>query len=100
MFVSQWKGAVRTVAALTLMFALAMPGWPQDSPPTQTSLPQAPSPVPATASSQSYAARDYSQARSQFPNMVAPYKPEAVPAPNLANTSRIDSLLRDGKVYL
>jgi outer membrane protein TolC len=100
MFVPEWRGAVRTVAALILTFALVMPGWTQDSPPTQTSLPQAPSPVPATASSQPYAPRDYSKARSQFPSVIAPYKPEAVPAPNLANTSRIDSLLRDGKIYL
>jgi outer membrane protein TolC len=37
---------------------------------------------------------------SHFPNPVAPYTPRHVAAPNLANTSRIDSLMHEGKLYL
>ena len=97
---SQAKRVLQTVATVALIHTLALPGWAQDSPPAQTSLPPAPSPVPLATLSQSYAPRDYSKARSPFPNVIAPYKPEPVPAPNLVNTSRIDSLLRDGKIYL
>jgi outer membrane protein TolC len=32
--------------------------------------------------------------------MIAPYRAEHVPPPNLANTARIDSLIRDGRIYL
>ncbi|HYY69934.1 MAG TPA: TolC family protein [Terriglobales bacterium] len=43
---------------------------------------------------------DYSKSVSQFPNLVGPYMPRHVPEPNLANSSRIDQLLKDGKLYL
>jgi outer membrane protein len=43
---------------------------------------------------------NYTKPVSHFPNPVAPYEPRQVAAPNLANTSRIDSLMRDGKLYL
>jgi outer membrane protein TolC len=43
---------------------------------------------------------NYAKPVSHFPNPVAPYEPRQVAAPNLANTSRIDSLMREGKLYL
>ncbi|HTC46478.1 MAG TPA: TolC family protein [Candidatus Aquilonibacter sp.] len=43
---------------------------------------------------------NYAQPVSHFPNPIGPYTPRQVAAPNLANTARIDSLMRDGKVYL
>jgi len=43
---------------------------------------------------------DYSKPRSHFPNPAGPYTPRHVPAPDLNNTPRIDTLLRDGKFYL
>src|ERR1700716_795505 len=43
---------------------------------------------------------NYSKPASHFPNPVAPYMPRHLAPPNLANTARIDSLLRDGKLYL
>jgi outer membrane protein TolC len=33
-------------------------------------------------------------------NWLSPYRPTKVPAPNLVNSPRIDSLIRDGKMYL
>ncbi len=95
---------VRMVLTFALSIALVSPGWAQETASvgqnsqSQTSsapLPQAPMPV-----SQQYSQHDYSKSRSQFPNIVAPYKPDHVPPPNLANTARIDSLIRDGKIYL
>jgi outer membrane protein len=43
---------------------------------------------------------NYSTPVSHFPNPVGPYKPVHLAAPDLANTGRIDSLVRDGKIYL
>jgi outer membrane protein TolC len=44
--------------------------------------------------------KDYSQPRSAFPRVLQPYMPQALGQPNLANSPRIDSLMRDGKIYL
>jgi outer membrane protein TolC len=43
---------------------------------------------------------NYSQPISHFPNPIGPYTPRHIAQPNLANTPRIDSLMRDGKIYL
>jgi outer membrane protein TolC len=43
---------------------------------------------------------DYSKPRSQFPNVVAPYKPGYVPPPDLSNTDRIQQLMHGGKILL
>jgi len=44
--------------------------------------------------------QDYSKPYSSFPNPLAPYESHHVAPPNLSNTPRIDSLMRDGKLYL
>ena len=54
----------------------------------------------AMPSSQPFDLKEYSQPRGQFPNFIAPYSPRTVAPPNLANTARIDQLMRDGKLYL
>jgi outer membrane protein len=43
---------------------------------------------------------DYAKPRSHFPNPIAPYVAREVPAPSLANTPRIENLLKDGKLRL
>jgi len=43
---------------------------------------------------------DYAKSRSQFPNVLLPYAPRIVPPPSLANTPRIDQVVRQGKLYL
>ena len=43
---------------------------------------------------------NYSKPVSHFPNPIGPYTPRYLAAPNLANTARIDELMRDGKLYL
>lgn len=60
-------------------------------------LPQTPQPAPAAQQS---AVHDYSKGPSQFPNVIAPYEAQSVPAPNLSNTARVDSLIKDGKIML
>jgi outer membrane protein len=101
MFLFKLELSWRAVISLALSLALVMPAWSQDASPqtaqpapAQVVLPQAPAPAPQ------YAPGDYSRSRSQFPNVIAPYRAEHVPPPNLANTSRIDSLIRDGRIYL
>ncbi|MGB9074171.1 MAG: TolC family protein [Terriglobales bacterium] len=90
--------AVVFVAVLVLMVSA---GWAQDS----SSTPSAPSAqmqaqkaVPST--SQPFDVKEYSQPRSHFANPLAPYTVRNVAPPNLANTARIDQLMRDGKLYL
>ncbi len=84
--------ATRLAAIGSLSSALALSCWAQQA---QTA-PAADNssetrPVPAL---------NYSQPASHFPNPINPYLPRHVDAPNLANTSRIDGLMHDGKLYL
>jgi outer membrane protein TolC len=87
-------------AALFLAAAMIPSGWAQDA----TSVPSAPSAQvqvqKALSSSQPFDVQEYSKPRSHFPNPVGPYTARHVAAPNLANTPRIDDLLRDGKIYI
>src|SRR5713226_4323080 len=58
-------------------------------------------PVPQTTPiTQPVPELNYSKPASHFPNPIGPYMPRHLAPPNLANTARIDSLLRDGKLYL
>ena len=65
--------------------------------------PSSQSTVPATpqpAQPQAVHLKDYSVPRSAFPRVLQPYTPQDVAKPNLGNSPRIDSLMRDGKIYL
>jgi outer membrane protein TolC len=44
--------------------------------------------------------KDYTRLHPMFPNPLKLYTPTNVPLPRLGNTPRLDSLLRDGKIYL
>ena len=44
--------------------------------------------------------RDYSHLKPMFPDLIGPYTATNVPAPRLDNTPRLDSLVRDGTIYL
>ncbi|HKU26495.1 MAG TPA: TolC family protein, partial [Candidatus Sulfotelmatobacter sp.] len=56
----------------------------------------APQPAPA----ETVHLRDYSVPRSAFPNFFQPYKARPLEFSNLGNSPRIDTLMRDGKIYL
>ena len=84
---------------LLIIPLLGAPGMGQQSAPIPASSsgpPVAPQPV----SREIVHLRDYSVPRSAFPRFLQPYKPENLAQPNLGNSSRIDSLMRDGKIYL
>jgi len=69
---------------------------PPVAPASQTMPPAAPQPAQA----QPAHLQDYSNPRSAFPHLLQPYRPQELAQPNLGNSARIDSLMRDGKVYL
>jgi outer membrane protein len=67
----------------------------QDVPPAPT-----PQPAPVAAQPQAVHLKDYSKPHAAFPHFLRPYEAQEVAQPNLGNSPRIDSLLRDGKIYL
>src|ERR1700731_392085 len=64
-------------------------------------VPAAPAPQPAAvpAPPELIHLQDYSKPRSSFPNVLQPYRAQELAQPNLANSPRIDALMRDGKIY-
>lgn len=68
----------------------------QSQPASQAALPQA----PTSSSTHEFQVTDYTKPNRAFPNVIAPYTPTHVPPPDLANTPRINQLMRDGKIYL
>jgi len=92
---------LRRAAATALACALTLSGWAQQ-PAGQTNLPDAPNPTSTVQGPKpaEYKFKDYSRPRSHFPNPIAPYLSQDVPPPNLANTSRIQDLIHDGKLYI
>jgi outer membrane protein len=91
-FSSRVRLARAAVSLGALLAATVAIGWAQEPPsaPTPQNSPET-RPVPTL---------NYSTPVSHFPNPVGPYKPVHLAAPDLANTGRIDGLLRDGKIYL
>src|SRR5258708_28445304 len=93
--------AFQRAAALFLAASMVPAAWAQDA----SSAPSAPSAqMPAQqavpSKSQPFDVKEYSKPRSPFPNPLAPYTARRLAPPNLANTPRIDQLMRDGKIYI
>jgi outer membrane protein TolC len=59
-----------------------------------------PQPAPSSAPPQLVHLQDYSKPASPFPHILQPYRAQELAQPNLANSPRVDSLMRDGKIYL
>jgi outer membrane protein TolC len=106
MFVSRFVESVfqKTISlafvSLLVTASLAQNATPQNTPastPPLTPMPQAPAPQ---NNAHLYSDQNYAKPLSPFPNVLAPYKVRNVPPPNLTNSARIDSLIRDGKMYL
>jgi outer membrane protein len=66
----------------------------------QRGLPQAPQPKLTEPLYLRSTNHDYAQPKSHFWNPIAPYTATDVPAPRLDNTPYLDTLMRDGKIYL
>jgi outer membrane protein TolC len=71
--------------------------WAQEAAPAAASTTPA---TPEPAQPVAVHLKDYSKPRSAFPNLLQPYKGEDLPQPSLGNSPRIDSLMRDGRIYL
>jgi outer membrane protein TolC len=95
MHVPRLNPSARCVTAVVLAGVLCTSGWAQ----TSAQPPQNPAPQ-AQKQQAPYPFSDYSKPRGYFPNPIGPYSPRTVSPPNLANTPRIDQLMRDGKLYL
>jgi len=96
---STLTSACRRAAALIVAGVMVPSGWGQDA----SQVPNAPSSqtqkaAPTTA--QPFVLKDYAQPRSHFPNPIGPYTQRTVAPPSLANTARIEQLMREGKLYL
>ncbi|HEX6805025.1 MAG TPA: TolC family protein [Terriglobales bacterium] len=100
-----FKAATQMFFALILCIAGAVAASaqttaPSGQAPSPGALPPAPKAAPETPKRQEYVLQDYSKAVKPFPKMLAPYEPRHVPNPDFSNTTRIDQLMRDGKLYL
>src|SRR5579872_5455197 len=93
MFLSALQCAFRRTLAVVLAGALTAMGWAQTAAQPAAALPDNPRP-------QRQAVMDYSRPTSHFPDPIGPYLVHHLPPADLANTPRIEQLLRDGKLYL
>src|ERR1700739_2156316 len=83
---------IRVAITAVLFDILPVTAWAQEQPsaPTPQNTPE-PRPLPVM---------DYTKPASHFPNLIAPYQARHLAPPNLANTSRIDQIMHEGKLYL
>ena len=89
---------IRKIAAVVLMSSVSSMVCAQQATPA-TSGQTAPA-APQPARPQAVHLVDYSQSRSAFPHLLTPYMPRELAQPTFGNSPRIDSLMRDGKIYL
>ncbi len=86
----RWMCVVRPFLLAAIVIGMQPGLWAQQAPPS------APEPAPASA----VHLKDYSVPRPAFPNLVRPYAAQDLAQPKLSNSARIDSLMREGKIYL
>jgi outer membrane protein len=94
------KAILLAFVSLLVTASFAQNATSQSAPPSMpplTPLPQAPAPQ---NNAHRYSDRNYAKPSSSFPNVLAPYRVQNVPAPNLSNSARTDQLFRDGKIFL
>ena len=94
--ISSFRLPMRYAAALLLIPTAPLSLAAQLSAPTPSTPPAAPQPAQA----QPVHLKDYSVPRSAFPHLLQPYTPQELAQPSFANSSRIDALMHDGKIYL
>ncbi len=89
---ARFASTIRLAAVATLSAGLTLTCLAQQPP-------AAPSPQ-NTPEAQPLPVMNFTKPVSHFPNPIGPYTARHVAEPNLANTARIDQLMRDGKLYL
>ena len=88
------------IAAVLFLGSSPTALWAQDAAPATTPAQTAPPATPQPAQPQPVLLRDYSVPRSAFPHVLRPYMHQELAPPNLGNSPRIDSLMREGKIFL
>ena len=98
----QMIAAYRRLTALLITMAVTMLACAQlTSRLYAQDVPAAPTPQTAPVTLQpTVHLQDYSKPRAAFPHFLRPYRAQEVAEPNLGNSPRIDSLMRNGKIYL
>jgi outer membrane protein len=103
MFVSRFRSLLWIAVLSAIVLTAAAPGLRAQqngtAPSPTATAPSAPEPARPAQGQQVYM-KDYATPRPSFPRIWKPYESRPVPEPNLVNTGRIDSLMRDGKIYL
>ena len=89
----------RVLLTTVIFFSCMQSPWPVL---LAQNVPSAPAPqaTPVSAPAQAVHMQDYSKPRPALPHILQPYEAQKVPQPVFGNSPRIDSLLRDGKIYL
>src|SRR5581483_10128460 len=109
MFLSFFSSARKSLLVASFGLLVSIGVWAQDSQqPAQpapngdaSAKPAASEPVPVQGPQpQQFVLKDYSKPQRAFPNVIAPYRPQPIPPPNLTNTPRIDQLMQNGKIML
>ena len=95
-----FSGKSHWASGLALVFMLSLSGIASAQNQAAPAAPAEPAPQPAAKQSHTPYQLDYSQPKSHLFNFVAPYSPRHVPAPSFGNSPRIDTIFRDGKIYL
>ena len=101
LFSMTWRSAfyfawIWIAAIAVAPLALSAQQNPPANPPPATTAPAAARP----AQPDTVHLKDYAVPRSAFPKFLQPYEAEPLAQPNLGNSARVDSLMRDGKIYL
>jgi outer membrane protein TolC len=99
------RALLRPMYIASAMFLGIIPTalWAQEPPPApavQSTAPAAQQPALPPLQVQPFHLKDYSIAPSAFPHILRPYTAQEVAQPNLGNSPRIDSLMKNGKIYL
>ena len=84
--------AAAVLSGILTLAMLPVASWGQGAPaaPVPQNTPET-KPIPAL---------NYAKPVSHFPNPIGPYRPRHLGEPNLANSARIDAVMRGGKIYL
>jgi outer membrane protein len=90
--------ALSPAALIFLILAISPLALQAQDAPAPPAAPQPSASQPTNA--QPFHLEDYSKPRSAFPYILQPYTPRQVDQPNVGNSPRIDTLMRDGKIYL
>ncbi len=94
---------LRGAAAICCLLAGTVPSFaqvPQQSAPAAPGLPPEPTPNPTQPLFMRDTSRNFSKERGYWPNPLAPYSPTTVPPTNFLNSMQLDSMVKNGKIYL